>query len=74
MRGNEIIHQPPYLVEIKLGRRVRVHHGGVVDMLAIFVDQRANRQFLHIDIGSDQRRELGRLVSRDGVRGPAIQA
>ena len=60
MRGEQVVDEVPDLVEVEFGRSVRVHHRGVIKMLAIFVHQRGDGQFLHIDVGADQRGKLRR--------------
>ncbi len=57
--GGQLVDEAPDLVEIQLGGSVRVHHRGVVDVLAVFRRQRLHRQLLHVDIGADQGGELG---------------
>ena len=60
MRRQQFINQRPNLVEGQFGCRVRVEHGGVVDMLAFTAYQRLHRQLLNINIGLHQRCELRR--------------
>ena len=40
MRLEQIIHQIPDLIQVQLGRRVRVQHGGVIDVLAAPLQER----------------------------------
>ena len=56
----QLVDELPDLVEVELGRGVRVHHGGVVDVLAVLRHQRRDGQLLHVDVGADQRGELRR--------------
>ncbi len=41
MCHQQIVDELPDLIQIQLGCRVRVHHGRVVDVLAVFLHQRA---------------------------------
>ena len=60
-RGRQqVVDQRPDLVEVELGAGVRVHHRGVIDVLAVLGHQRRDRQLLHVDVGADQRRQLRR--------------
>ena len=60
MGGEQVVDQVPDLVEVELGRRVRIHHRGVIDVLAVLGHQRRDGQFLHVDVGADQRGQLRR--------------
>ena len=46
------------LAQIQLGGGVRVHHGRVIDVFGVLVHQCADCQFLHIDLGAHERRQL----------------
>ena len=59
MRGDQVVDEIPYLVQVQLGSRVRIHHRGVVHMLTLFVEDRGDRQLLHIDVCTHQRGQLG---------------
>lgn len=50
MSRDQIIDKAVNLVQVKLGRRVRIHHRRVVDMLPITGQGGLYRQSLHIDI------------------------
>jgi hypothetical protein len=58
MSANEILDQVPNLLQVEFSSRVWVHHGGMEDVLAAFRHQGVNRQFLNIDAGADQGRQL----------------
>ena len=60
MGGDEIVDEGPDLIEVKLGGGVRIHHGGVVDMLALADERRFNRETLNIDVCLHQGGELRR--------------
>ncbi len=68
MRLEKRVHELPYLVQIEFGCRVGVHHGGVINMLALLLDKCPNRQFLNVDVGAHQRGQLrGQLSDRCGL-------
>ena len=66
MGGEKVIGQVPDLLQIKFRCRVRVHHGGVVDVFAIFSHQCTDGEFLHIDVGADECCELWRQFTNIG--------
>ena len=66
MSLDEIVNDVPDLIQIEFGSGVWVHHGGMIDMLALFFDQRPHGELLHIDIGAHQRCKLGRQFADIG--------
>jgi hypothetical protein len=66
MRCQEFACEIPYLLQIQLGSRMRIHHGGMVDVFAVLRDKSPYGEFLHVDIGTDERRELWRQVADGG--------
>src|SRR5271170_1146710 len=60
MRGDQLVDQAPNLIEVELGRSVRVHHRGVVDVFAVLGHEGADGELLDIDVGADQRGQLRR--------------
>ena len=48
------------LVEVELGRGVRIEHRGVVHVLAPAGERGLHRELLHVDVRADQRGELRR--------------
>ena len=63
MRGDQVFDERADLAQVQFGRRVRIEHGGVVDMVAILGQKGLHRQFLHVHICTHQcgqlRREVG---------------
>ena len=62
MRSQQVVYQRPDLAQIKFGGGVRVHHRGVVDVSAVFLQQCTHSEFLHIDLRAHQRNKLRRDV------------
>jgi hypothetical protein len=60
VRVDQLVDERVDLVEVELGSGVRVEHRGVVHVLALPGECGLHRQFLHIDIRADERRELRR--------------
>ena len=54
MGNNQIIDQRVDLAQVQLCRRVRVEHGGMVDMRAVFRQERLHGQFLQILVDAHQ--------------------
>lgn len=54
------IHHCADLLEIKHGRSMGIHHGRMIHMFVILVQHCLDDQFLHVDVGAHQRRELRR--------------
>ena len=63
MRRQQIIDQMPDLVEVQFSRRMRVQHGGVINMFSLAGQQRFNRQLLDVDIGLHQSGEMRRQMA-----------
>ncbi len=51
---DELIAHGPDLGEGELGGGVRVHHGGVVDVLALASEECLDGEFLDVDVGADE--------------------
>ncbi len=73
MGRNQVIHKVPNLLEVQFCGRVRVHHGCVVDVVAVFSHHRPDSQFLHVDVGADEGRKLRRqFADESGLDAPVI--
>lgn len=60
VRAQQLVYHRADLLEIKHGRSMEIHHGRMIHMFAILVQHRLDDQFLHVDVGAHQRRELRR--------------
>ena len=73
MRCDEIFDNIPYLLQVKLRRSVWVHHRGMEDVFAVFSHQGMNGQFLNIDVGANQGRQLRwQIANEGGLNAPVI--
>ena len=62
MGGQQVVNQTAYLCQIQLCGGARIQHRGVIDMVAVFREQRLHRQVLHIYIGPHHRNQLWRNI------------
>ena len=51
VRGDQVIHQRPDLIQVEFGGGMRVEHRCVVDMIAFAGQRRLDRERLDVDIG-----------------------
>ena len=69
MRLQEVVHEPADGLEVEFGGGVRVHHRGVVDVLAVAGEDGLHGQLLDVDVGAHHRRELqGQLADVGGLQ------
>src|SRR5690606_1992270 len=66
VRGKQIVDQRADLLQVQLGGRVRVQHGGVIDVLALAGDGGFNRQLLDVHVRAHERGQLGRNLAHAG--------